>query len=926
MASSSRLFLIDGHALAYRTYYALTRASDGARWTTKTGEPTAGVYGFASVLIRLVEQEAPEYLAVSFDTGRTFRDDLFPEYKATRSKMPEDLVPQLDRIRQLVTAFGIPILEAEGYEADDVLGSIARRTAADKVRVIILTGDRDLLQLADKNVIIRLAGQKLSEAVDFGPKEVQAKLGIAPDQLVDYKALVGDTSDNIPGVSGIGEKTAVSLLTEFGSLDGIYAHLDSVPARFRGKLEGGRESAYLSQRLARIVTDIDLPFDLERCRWRGYDRDAVVDLFRQLEFRSLLDRLPAVEDERAGRQLALFASAPAPLPPVDPSAVVDTPEKLASLVARLEAVSQISVDVETTSTQEMQADLVGISLGFSAEDGVYIPVGHLPSTAGGPQLPLVDVLQALRPALQSPGLAKIGHNLKYDFTVLARYGARTAPLTFDTMLAEWLCDPASRNLGLKSLAFVRLGTEMVDIESLIGKGKAQLTMADLSVEAVAPYAIADARACWGLWPELERELQAKQQTALFRDVEMPLVPILADMEIAGVRVDRELMARLSAELQTRISDLEAEIFRVVGHSFNVNSTQQLSRVLFEEMGLRPPDQGRKTASGHFSTSADVLEEMRSVHPVVATILDHREISKLKSTYTDALPAQIDPSTGRVHTSYSQTGSVTGRLASSDPNLQNIPIRTELGRRIRQAFIAAPGQALLSVDYSQIELRIVAHMAEDQAMIGAFLQDQDIHAATAAAVFGLKPGEVSPEMRRRAKAVNFGLIYGMSPFGLSRSTDLTLAEAEQFVKTYFERFPRVRAYLQETVRQAAKQGYVETLMGRRRYFPQLAQPASVPEPVRARARREAVNAPVQGSAADILKVAMLRLPAALRAAGLNGQMLLQVHDELVLECPQGELAATARVTQKILQSAYPLRVPLKTDAKAGPNWTDMQPVN
>jgi DNA polymerase-1 len=406
---------------------------------------------------------------------------------------------------------------------------------------------------------------------------------------------------------------------------------------------------------------------------------------------------------------------------------------------------------------------------------------------------------------------------------------------------------------------------------------------------------------------------------------MPLVPILAEMEIAGVLLDRDLLARLSAELLTRLNDLETEIYRVVGHSFNVNSTQQLSRVLFDEMGLRPPDQGRKTTSGHFSTSADVLEEMRSVHPVVATILDQREISKLKSTYADALPAQIDPYTGRVHTSYSQTGSVTGRLASSDPNLQNIPIRTELGRRIRQAFIAAPGQVLLSVDYSQIELRIVAHMAEDKAMIEAFDQDQDIHAATAAAVFGLAPDQVSPDVRRRAKAINFGLIYGMSAYGLSRTSDLTLAEAEEFVKTYFQRFPGVRAYLDETRRLAAQQGYVETLLGRRRYFPQLAHPASVPEQVRARARREAINAPIQGTAADILKLAMLRLPSALRAAGLAGQMLLQVHDELVLECPRAELEPTARVTQEILRQAYRLRVPLKTDAKAGANWAEMQPV-
>jgi len=925
MSQPARLFLIDGHALAYRTYYALTRSGDNARWTTKGGEPTAGVYGFASVLMRLIEQEAPEYIAVSFDTGRTFRDDLFPAYKATRSKMPEDLAPQLDRIRQLVSAFGIPVVEAEGYEADDVLGSVARRAAGPSVRVVILTGDRDLLQLVDDHIVIRLAGQKLSEAADFGPAEVEGKFGIRPDQLVDYKALVGDTSDNIPGVPGIGEKTAVGLLTEYGDLDAIYAHLEAIPPRFRSKLEQGRDSAYLSRRLARIVTDLELPFDLEASRWRGYDREAVADIYRQLEFRTLLERLPRPDGERGVRQLPMFASAAPPVTPADPASIIDSLDKLDALVRRLQESRRVSLDVETTSTEAMQAELVGISLGLSPEEGFYLPLGHREMGAGGPQLPLPDVLKALGPILESPAIEKIGHNLKYDFTVLARYGVRPRPMTFDTMLAEWLCDPASRNLGLKGLVWVRLGLEMVEIEELIGRGKGQQTMADAPIASVAPYAIADAHACWRLLPELEHELQTKQQASLFRDVEMPLVPVLAEMEACGVLLDRELLRSLSAELQRRLADLETEIYRAVGHTFNVNSTQQLSKVLFEEMGLRPRDQGRKTASGHFSTSADVLEDMRDVHPVVALILDQREIAKLKSTYADALPSAIDAYTGRVHTSFSQTGSVTGRLASSNPNLQNIPIRTELGRRIRQAFIAEPGQVLLSVDYSQIELRIVAHMAEDQAMMEAFHQDQDIHAATAAAVFGLAPSQVSQEMRRRAKAVNFGLIYGMSPFGLSRSTDLTLAEAEEFVKAYFQRFPGVRDFLEATRRAASRQGYVETLLGRRRYFPQLVDTMAVPEQVRARARREAINAPIQGTAADIIKLAMLRIPSALIAAGLSGRMLLQVHDELVLECPPAELAATARLTQDLMQAAYRLRVPLKTDAKAGSNWAEMQPV-
>jgi DNA polymerase-1 len=926
MAQPARFFLIDGHALAYRTYYALTRAGDASRWTTKAGEPTAGTYGFASVLLRLLDRDAPEYLAVSFDTGRTFRDQAYPAYKATRAKMPEDLAPQLDRIRELVAAFGIPILEREGYEADDVLGTVAGRAAGQGVDVTILTGDRDLLQLAGERVTVRLAGQKLSEAIDYGPKEVIERFGIEPPQIVDYKALVGDVSDNIPGVSGIGEKTAVALLTEHGSLEEIYDHLDEVPTRFRAKLEAGREQALLSQRLARIVTDVDLPFDLEACRWKGYDLQAVTELFRTLEFRSLLDRLPAAKDSGA-QQLNMFAAAPAQ-PPADvpAEAIIDTPSKLETLVRRLSDSGAVAFDLETTSTDAMQAALVGIAIGFSEVDGVYLPIGHRPEFAGGAQLPAGRVLEALAPALRRATLAKIGHNLKYDYTVLARHGLRPAPLAFDTMIAEWLCDPASHNLGLKSLAFVRLGRQMTEIETLIGKGKGQRSMADVPIAAGAPYAIADACACLELKASLEAELEAKSQTNLFGEVEMPLVTVLAEMEISGVLLDHDLLQRLSSELERRLAGLEQEIFAAVGHSFNLNSTQQLSHVLFDELGLNPPGRNRRTSAGLLSTAGDILEEMRQAHPVVALIVDHREIAKLKSTYTDALPEQIDPATGRVHTSYSQTGSVTGRLASSNPNLQNIPIRTELGRRIRQAFIAAPGRSLLSVDYSQIELRIVAHMAEDEAMIAAFLDDQDIHAATAAAVFGVPAGGVSAEMRRQAKAINFGLIYGMSPFGLSRSTEMTLSEAENFVKAYFERFPGVRRYLDQVRLQASRSGYVETLLGRRRYFPQLVSggPAAS-EVARSRARREAVNAPIQGTAADIIKLAMLRLPGELEQAGLAARMLLQVHDELVFECPTIELKDIARRVQQVMQTAFALRVPLKTDAKAGGSWTEMQPV-
>ncbi len=927
MDAKPRLVLIDGHALAYRTYFALTRAGDGSRWITKSGEPTAGTYGFTSVLFRLLEQEAPEYLAISFDTGRTFRDDLYPEYKATRDKMPDDLQLQLGRIRQVVEAFEIPILEAEGYEADDVLGTVARRAAEQGVEVIILTGDRDLLQLVGDGIRVRLAGQRLADAVDYGPAEVVEKIGLRPQQIVDYKALVGDSSDNIPGVRGIGDKTALDLLSKYGNLDGIYQHLDELPPRTRALLETGRPQAELSRRLATIVTDLPIEFDLEACRVRGYDRQRIAELFRELEFRSLLGRLPEA-DQVPRRQLHLFPAGQIEISAGPTRAiVVNTPESLEALAHRLRQAQRIALDVETTSTDAIRARLVGLSLAVKEGEGYYLPVGHEPVMAGSPQLAPEVVLQALRPALTDPTIPKVGHNLKYDYTVLKRHGLEVGPLSFDTMIAEWLIDPASRNLGLKNLAWARLGVEMTEISSLIGSGRGQRSMADVPVGQVAAYAAADAEICLRLMPPLEQELKEKNQLDLFHRLEMPLVRVLAEMEIAGVSLDTDFLAHMSRDLAERLQKLEAQIFDQVGHPFNLNSTQQLAKALFEDLGLTPPDRGRRTASGHYSTAASVLEELRHTHPVVDMILEHREIAKLKSTYTDALPQQVNPETGRVHTSYNQTGTVTGRLASSDPNLQNIPIRTELGQQIRRAFIAAPDHILLSVDYSQIELRIVAHMAEDQAMIQAFLDDQDIHAATASAIYGVPLEAVTPDLRRHAKAINFGLIYGMSAYGLSRSTDLTLAEAERFVQAYFQRFPGVRRYLDRTRQLAAERGYVETLLGRRRYFPELTRGAlPIPETARSRAEREAINAPIQGTAADITKIAMLRLPDALQQAGLHARMLLQVHDELVLECPEAELPATAGRVRQVMQDAFQLRVPLKTEAKAGPNWSDMAPVD
>ena len=925
------LYLIDGHALAYRAYFALSvSAPSGHRWQTSTGEPTAGIYGFASVLMRILEQEKPDYLAVAFDTGKTFRDEIFPEYKATRAKMPDDLRPQMERIRQLVDAFNLPRLEMEGFEADDVLGSIARQSAVQGLGVKIITGDRDLLQLVDERIVVNLASGKLSEAKDYTPADVVAYWGIRPEQVVDFKALVGDKSDNIPGVPGVGEKTAQALLTTYKTLDNIYSHLEDIEPRWRSKLAEGKESAYMSRDLATIRTNLPVKLDLEQARADRFDPAAVEALFRELEFRTLLDRLMRLSntssaDTSAGtQQLSFFGQGPVviqtPVPAADIEVhIAETTNLLDDLSTRLNSARMISFDTETTSINEMQAEIVGISLAVREGEGFYVPVGH----SAGKNLPLDKVLSALRGPLTDPRIPKIGHNLKYDYIILARCGLRVEPLSFDTMIAEWLIDPASRNLGLKNLAFARLGEEMTHIEDLIGKGKNQGSMADVPIETAASYAAADAEICLRLYPLMKEELERVEGLSLLNQMEMPLVPVLAEMEMTGVLLDLAFFQRMSVELQTRLTEIEKQVFNSVGKKFNINSTQQLSDVLFTNLHLTPPDRGRKTLSGHFSTSADVLEEMRGQHDVVDWILEHRELSKLKSTYVDALPQAVDAKTGRVHTSYSQTGAVTGRLASSNPNLQNIPIRTDIGRRVRQGFVAAEGNALLSVDYSQIELRIVAHMAQDEAMLAAFRSGQDIHATTAAAVFGVPLEAVSKEQRRRAKAINFGLIYGMSAFGLTRSTELTLAEAEDFVSTYFKQFPGIKRFLDETRRLATSQGYVETLLGRRRYFPGLK--SQLNKNMKSREEREAINAPIQGTAADIMKLAMFRIPGKLKEAGLNGQMLLQVHDEVVIECPYAELVKTARLIAQTMESAYSLNIPLSTDARWGLNWGELQPV-
>jgi len=939
------LYLLDGHAIAYRNYFALTSGGT-TRFATTEGEPTAGVFGFASTLIKILEQDEPDYLAIAFDKGRTFRDDLFEDYKATREKMPDDLRSQIVRIQEMIDLLKIPRLELDNYEADDIIGSLATWAANEEgLGVKIITGDRDLLQLVSDRIVVSLPQGRGGKDKDYFAEDVVERMGVKPEQVVDLKALMGDSSDNIPGVRGVGPKTATKLLESYGTLDGVYEHVDEIKGKVGQTIAEQKEQAYLSQTLARIVVDLPVRLDLEQASCENFDPIAAEELFRELEFRTLIRRL-----QRLGEKYKPAQTTPSAIPaqpslnmvqgglfgdePQDDSnaliysedtnddfetVIVDTPQKLTAAIKELSAFDTLAFDTETSALDPMTADLVGFSLAVSPEKGYYFPVGH----STGEQLSLEDLKTALQPLFSNPQIAKVAHHAKFDLIVLKQAGFEISPIRFDTMIAEWLINPDSRNLGLKTLTWVRLGVEMTQIEELIGKGKNQLSMADLPIARVAPYAAADAVMTLRLMPILKADLKERNAEKLMDDLELKLVPILAQMEENGILLDEPFFTTFNQELSEMIFALEEDIYRLAGTRFNINSTQQLSDVLFKKLALDPPDPSRKTKSGHYSTGAEILELLRDKHEIVAKILDYREYAKLKSTYVEALPAQINPKTKRVHTSFNQVGTVTGRIASQNPNLQNIPTRTELGQRVRQGFIAAPGWKLLSVDYSQVELRIVAHIAQDQAMIEAFRQGQDIHATTAAAITGTPLAEVTPNQRRNAKAVNFGLIYGMSAFGLTRGTDLTLAESENFIKAYFREFPGVKAWLDMTRLNAAKNGYVETLLGRRRYFPNLAK-GSNPQ-MRQREEREAINAPIQGTAADIVKLAMIALPGVLREAGLNARMLLQVHDELIFEVPEDEIEKTVPIVKSVMESAMTLDVPLVCDARAGDNWGELKAV-
>ncbi len=902
------LVLFDGNALVHRAFHALPPLT-----VSKTGETVGAVYGFALILLKAISELKPTHCAIAFDKkAPTFRHQLFDQYKAHRPATPEELVGQMDRVRNLVKTFSIPVFELEGFEADDALGTLSHQASEQNVETIIVTGDADAMQLVSPRVKVFAPKRSFGDTMLFDEAAVSEKYGVSPGHITDLKGLKGDPSDNIPGVPGIGDKTAVRLINQFGSVEEIYASIDLVsPPKLQSLLKQNEAIARQSKELATIITDAPFILNLDDCRVGRYDRQQVTELFRELEFFSLLPKLPEAEEREASYRSPLQTESK---PPAEPAYhIVSSSRAFSELLGRLSQAESFILDTETTSLNAMSAQLVGISVSLAPAEAYYIPVGHL-GLGQMEQLPIEQVISGLEPVLADGSKAKIAHNGKYDIIVLARHGVEVANLTFDTMVAAYLL--GEKSLGLKTLAFGRLGIEMTPIIDLIGSGSKQIPMSSVEVSKAADYACADADITGRMAELLRPELQRQGLWQLFSEVEMPLIPVLVSMEMNGIAVDVGRLRKMSHRLGERLIGLEKDIYNGVGHQFNINSSQQLSAVLFEELKLPP---ARKTKSG-YSTDASVLEGLRGVHPVIEYILDYRQLAKLKSTYVDALPALVNPETGRVHTSFNQTRTATGRLSSNEPNLQNIPVRGEVGREIRQAFIAPSGSYLLAGDYSQIDLRALAHLSRDAGLLRAFSRDEDIHTATASQLFGVGASGVTPDMRRLAKTVNFGVIYGMSDYGLEQATELSRQEAAQFITSYFEKYPGVKDYLESTKMQARERGYVQTLLGRKRFIPEI---NSSNRQVREAAERMAINMPVQGTSADIIKVAMVNLYREMVKHRLKSKMLLQVHDELIFEIPSEEMDIMRRLVPQVMSTAVALDVPLKVDIKAGSNWGEME---
>ena len=935
------LYLVDGYALIYRAFFAMIARP----LTTRRGENTSAAWGVTNFLLRLLERRRPDYLGWVHDMGVSFRHETYAEYKATREKLTQELQQDFDRsverIEQILEAFGVPVVGVDGYEADDVIGTLATAGVAQGLEVVIVSGDKDFYQLIGPGVALLNPGRGGPAAVEehwVDQSNASNRLGVPPERVVDYLALVGDSSDNVPGVKGVGEKTALELLSTFGDLDAILANAERIAGkRAREAVLQHADLARLSRELVTIRRDVPVALDLEALRVRPPDVPRLTELFTELEFRSLIPKLASLQVAGAGApapaapRAPVVAAVPAPATAApgalaavtaEPT-IVDDPAALAAVVAECRRAPLVALDTETTSLDPMRAALVGMSLAGAPGRSWYLPFAHVApdgELAGGVpprNLPPLasDALRPLRALLADPGVPKAGHNVKYDWLVLRRAGVDLAGVAYDSMLASFVLDPGRRSHAIDELASERLSLRMRTYQELVGRGRAERSFAAVPLADAARYCAADSETVLRLRDAFRPELEDHQLVRLLETIEVPLIPVLVEMEWHGVLVDLERLGEIARAFTHELAELEQTIYRVAGAEFNINSTPQLRHVLFEKHQL-PVLKRTKTGA---STDYDVLEQLAAMgHEVPRLLIEYRELSKLKSTYVDALPGFINPATGRIHTSFNQTGAATGRLSSSEPNLQNIPVRTPRGETIQRAFVAPPGAVLVTADYSQIELRLLAHLSGDPAFVQAFEQGGDIHRQTAAIIFGVPQDQVTAEMRARAKTINFGTIYGQGSFALSRQLGITQDEAKEFIREYFARFAGVRAWLDRTVAEARQRGYVETLFGRRRYIPELKDRNFN---IRAFGERTATNSPLQGSAADLIKIAMIGIAGALTAGGLASRMILQVHDELVLEVPEPEQEPATELVKRHMETASSLRVPLVVSIGVGRNWVD-----
>jgi len=912
--SSKKLFLIDGSHLAYRSYYAFIRRP----LINSKGENTSATFGFTQSLLKILSEEKPDYIAVVFDTPEpTFRHKEYPEYKATREKMPDEMSDQLPRIRQVIETMAIPIIEVPGYEADDVMATLAKRAKEKGIQTYLVTGDKDFFQLVDDSIKI-YRPQHMSDSVDIVDREwLEKNWGLRPDQIVDYLSIVGDKIDNIPGIKGLGEQSAKKLIQQYGKLEKIFEAVNELPKKqWKTAIETHGEDGILSKRLVTIDSDVPVNVKIEELKQKDGNPDEIINLFKDLEFKKLIDRY--FSNKKKLKQNYQ---------------IIDSPKKLEELVSRLKEAGNFVFDLETTNIDPLRSHVVGFSFAWEEGEAYYVPVAagekENASTLGplfhsaevtAPsknelELPLDLVIDRLKPVLEDQALKKCGQNIKYDMLALLRYNISVKGVDFDTMVASYLINPSSHQHNLDSLSFEYFNYTKISTSHLIGKGKNQLTMREVDVEKVAFYACEDADMTLRLRNILEPRLKQAELYDLFEHVEIPLISVLMTMEKNGVALDTALLSRLSRNVGDQLRKLEEEIYDLAGEKFNINSPKQLRVILFEKLGLPT---SRRTKTG-YSTDVSVLEELAKIHPLPRKLLDYRGLAKLKSTYIDALPKMINPETGRVHTSYNQTVAATGRLSSSDPNLQNIPIRTELGRKIRKAFV--PGRkdhVILDADYSQIELRIMAHLSGDENLLRTFENNQDVHTATAALVFGVEPQEVTPDLRRRAKEINFGIMYGMGPFGLASRLDISTEEAQQFIINYFAKYPGVQDFIRDTIEEARQKGYVTTLLNRRRYLPEI---RSDNRRMREFAERTAVNTPIQGTAADLIKIAMIHIHNRLIKERLKSMMIMQVHDELVFEVPESEIERMKQLVREEMEGAIELTVPIKVDMGIGANWLE-----